>query len=292
MWQRFTEEARKVVFHAQEQAQSCGDQFVGPEHLLLGILKERDGSACNLLEKLNVPIDELKSEVFKHMALVKEYRGNDMTLTPRAKRVIDLAYSEARNLKHDYIGAEHLVLGLICERDSLAARVLASFGAKLKEARLAAAGIEASQYQGEDTEKNQHHVRLHDLQRQATSLLFARQARFERELPFLTLLGHADGEVSRAFHEIAVEPVQAIAELEAAMLSAPAEGWPASSDASLDLLLRIATDCSAQLGEPISSRSLLLALLKDTDSLLVKVMSEHGFTAEACRLRFMNRDQS
>ncbi len=135
MWQRFTERARKVVFYAQEEAQKFGEGYVSTEHLLLGLVRESDSVAARVLEKLGVSLNRIRSEVEKQLPRGDARQNQDMTLTPRAKRVIDLAYDEARNLNNNYIGTEHLLLGLIREGDGLAGRVLAKLGVELEKAR-------------------------------------------------------------------------------------------------------------------------------------------------------------
>ena len=136
MWQRFTEKARKVVFYSQEEAQKFGEGYVSTEHLLLGILREPVSStAGHVLEALNIDCAQLEKAVRNQLPRGDARPNQDMNLTPRAKRVIDLAYDEARNLNNNYIGTEHLLLGLTKEGDGLAGRVLSSFGATLEKAR-------------------------------------------------------------------------------------------------------------------------------------------------------------
>src|SRR5580704_5562983 len=135
MWQRFTERARKVVFYAQEEAQKFGEGYVSTEHLLLGLVRESDSVAARVLEKLGVSLNRIRSEVEKQLPRGDARPNQDMTLTPRAKRVIDLAYDEARNLNNNYIGTEHILLGLIREDDGLAGRVLTKLGVRLEPAR-------------------------------------------------------------------------------------------------------------------------------------------------------------
>lgn len=135
MWQRFTERARKVVFYAQEEAQKYGDGYVSTEHLLLGLLREPTCVAAQVIERLGVSPVRVRSEVESLLPRSEAKSSGDMTLTPRAKRVIDLAYDEARNLNNNYIGTEHLLLGLIREGDGLAARVLHTFGVTTEDCR-------------------------------------------------------------------------------------------------------------------------------------------------------------
>src|SRR5229473_1013153 len=135
MWQRFTERARRVVFFAQEEAARLGENYVGTEHLLLGLVRENDSVAARILDRLGVPLGRIRSDVEMQVTRGHGNLGQDMQLTPRAKRVIDLAYEEARQLNHNYIGTEHLLLGLIREGDGLAARVLVKLGVNLERVR-------------------------------------------------------------------------------------------------------------------------------------------------------------
>jgi ATP-dependent Clp protease ATP-binding subunit ClpC len=147
MWQRFTERARKVVFYAQEEAQKFGEGYVSTEHLLLGLVRESDSVAARVLEKLGVSLNRIRAEVEKQLPRGDARPSQDMTLTPRAKRVIDLAYDEARNLNNNYIGTEHLLLGLIREGDGLAGRVLAKLGVELERARREVMSLQDSESQ-------------------------------------------------------------------------------------------------------------------------------------------------
>jgi ornithine carbamoyltransferase len=134
-WQRFTERARRVVFFAQEEAARLGENYVGTEHLLLGLVRENDSTAARILDRLGVPLGRIRSDIERQVTPGHGNPVQDMQLTPRAKRVIDLAYEEARQLNNNYIGTEHLLLGLIREGDGLAARVLVELGADLERTR-------------------------------------------------------------------------------------------------------------------------------------------------------------
>lgn len=135
MWQRFTERARKVVFYAQEEATKFGEGYVSTEHLLLGLVREKDSVAARVLANIGASLDRIRAEVEKQLPRSDSRTNQEVTLTPRAKRVIDLAYDEARNLNNNYIGTEHLLLGLIREGDGLAGRVLTKLGIELERAR-------------------------------------------------------------------------------------------------------------------------------------------------------------
>jgi ornithine carbamoyltransferase len=136
MWQRFTERARKVVFYSQEEAGRLGENYVSTEHLLLGLIRENDSVAARILDRLGISLGRIRSEIERQVARGDGRVGQDMQLTPRAKRVIDLAYDEARQLNNNYIGTEHLLLGLLREAEGLAGRVLMKLGADLDRTRL------------------------------------------------------------------------------------------------------------------------------------------------------------
>ncbi len=124
-----------MVFFAQEEAQKFGEGYVSTEHLLLGLVRESDSVAARVLEKLGVSLNKIRTEVEKALPRGEGGKTQEMALTPRAKRVIDLAYDEARNLSNNYIGTEHLLLGLVREGDGLAGRILAKLGIELEKAR-------------------------------------------------------------------------------------------------------------------------------------------------------------
>src|SRR5580704_13647519 len=124
VWQRFTERARKVVFYAQEEAGRLGENYVSTEHLLLGLVRENDSVAARILDRMGISLVRIRAEIEQAVERGDGRLGQDMQLTPRAKRTIDLAYDESRQLNNNYIGTEHLLLGLIREGEGLAGRVL------------------------------------------------------------------------------------------------------------------------------------------------------------------------
>ncbi len=148
MFERFTDRARKVMALANQEAQRFNHEYIGTEHILLGLVKEGSGVGANVLKNLEVDLRKVRLEVEK---LVKS--GPDMVTmgklpqTPRAKKVIEYAIEEARNLNHNYVGTEHLLLGLLREHEGVAAQVLMNLGLKLDDVReevlnLLGAGVE------------------------------------------------------------------------------------------------------------------------------------------------------
>ena len=151
MFERFTDRARKVMALANQEAQRFNHEYIGTEHILLGLVKEGSGVGANVLKNLGVDLRKIRLEVEK---LVKS--GPEMVTmgklpqTPRAKRVIEYAIEEARNLNHNYVGTEHLLLGLLREQDGVAAQVMMNLGLKLEDVReevlnLLGAGVEAEE---------------------------------------------------------------------------------------------------------------------------------------------------
>jgi ATP-dependent Clp protease ATP-binding subunit ClpC len=149
MFERFTERARKVIILAREEAIRLGHNFVGTEHLLLGLIREGDGLAVAILKKLNVNVSAVKAEIEKIVAVGTEFSpAGEIPFTPQAKKVLEYAISEARSLGHNYIGTEHLLLGLIREGEGIASLVLRDFGVSV-----AAAKAQAQELLGEQASK-------------------------------------------------------------------------------------------------------------------------------------------
>ena len=131
MYERFTDRARKVMQLANQEAQRFNHEYVGTEHLLLGLIKEHSGVAASVLTKMGIDLHKVRVEVEK---IVQS--GPDMVfmgklpMTPRTKKAIEYAMEEARNLSHNYVGTEHLLLGLLREQEGVAAQILINFGLK------------------------------------------------------------------------------------------------------------------------------------------------------------------
>jgi ATP-dependent Clp protease ATP-binding subunit ClpC len=132
---KFTERARKVLTLAQEEAQRFNHNYIGTEHLLLGLVREGDGVAAKVLANLGVELPKVRSAVEFIIGRGDRSVTGDIGLTPRAKKVIELAVDEARRLNHHYIGTEHLLLGLVREGEGIAAGVLESLGVSLEKVR-------------------------------------------------------------------------------------------------------------------------------------------------------------
>src|SRR3974390_977697 len=132
---KFTERARRVLTLAQEEAQRFNHNYIGTEHLLLGLVREGDGVAAKVLGSMGVELIRVRSAVEFIIGHGDRIVLGEIGLTPRAKKVIELAVDEARRLNHHYIGTEHLLLGLVREGEGIAAGVLASLGVNLEKVR-------------------------------------------------------------------------------------------------------------------------------------------------------------
>jgi ATP-dependent Clp protease ATP-binding subunit ClpA len=132
---KFTERARRALQYSQEEAQRFQHNYIGTEHLLLGLIREEEGVAAEVLESLGVELDQIRTAVEFIIGRGDRIILGEIGLTPRAKKVIELAVDEARRMNHHYIGTEHLLLGLVREGEGIAAGVLESLGVRLGKVR-------------------------------------------------------------------------------------------------------------------------------------------------------------
>jgi ATP-dependent Clp protease ATP-binding subunit ClpA len=128
MFERFTERARQVVVLAQDESRLLKHNYIGTEHLLLGLLREEEGLAARVLESLDVTVEEVRAQVTRIVGPGDEVTSGQIPFTPRAKRVLELSLREALSLGHDYIGTEHILLGLAREGEGVANHILADLG--------------------------------------------------------------------------------------------------------------------------------------------------------------------
>lgn len=135
MFERFTERARAVVVRAQDEARELKHNYIGTEHLLLGLLCEEEGVAVQALASLGITLKDTRRQVARIVGEGEESSPDAMPFTPRAKKVLELALREALSLAHNYIGTEHVLLGLVRENESVAARILVDFGAGSERVR-------------------------------------------------------------------------------------------------------------------------------------------------------------
>ena len=135
MFERFTDRARRVVVLAQEEARPLNHGYVGTEHILLGLIREGEGVAAKALESLGISLAAVRQQVEEIIGQGQQAPTGEIPFTPRAKKVLELALREARQLGHNYIGTEHILLGLIREGEGVAAQVLVRLGADLNRVR-------------------------------------------------------------------------------------------------------------------------------------------------------------
>ena len=135
MFERFTDRARRIVVLAGEEARMLDHGWIGTEHILLGLLREGDGYAARSLESLGISLDAVRQQVEEFIGRGQQEPSGHIPFTPRAKKVLELSLRESLQLGHNYIGTEHILLGLICEGDGVAAQVLVMLGADLDRVR-------------------------------------------------------------------------------------------------------------------------------------------------------------
>jgi len=296
MWQRFSERARKVVFYAQEEAQNFGEGYVSTEHLLLGLVRESDSVAARVLEKLGVSLNRIRSEVEKQLPRGDARPNQDMTLTPRAKRVIDLAYDEARNLNNNYIGTEHLLLGLIREGDGIAGRVLAKLGIDLSAAQFA-----VTQLQDPATPKvgplgfgmmkpePAGHLMTPSARRAPVHAVAAAHALGEGQIStehvLLGLIHEPDSAASRILHALGIPPAGIKADIEERVANFEGDTWALRWAARVARVLTIAGQEAEEAGASrVGTGHLLLAILLEEDGLGAKVLRDHLAQADTMRI--------
>ena len=135
MFERFTDRARRVVVLAQEEARMLSHNYIGTEHILLGLIHEGEGVAAKALESLDISLEAVRAQVEEIIGQGQQAPSGHIPFTPRAKKVLELSLREALQLGHSYIGTEHILLGLIREGEGVAAQVLQKLGADLNRVR-------------------------------------------------------------------------------------------------------------------------------------------------------------
>ncbi|MEO9236713.1 MAG: Clp protease N-terminal domain-containing protein, partial [Jatrophihabitantaceae bacterium] len=135
MFERFTDRARRVVVLAQEEARMLNHNYIGTEHILLGLIHEGEGVAAKAMESLGISLEAVRQQVEEIIGQGQQAPSGHIPFTPRAKKVLELSLREALQLGHNYIGTEHILLGLIREGEGVAAQVLVKLGADLNRVR-------------------------------------------------------------------------------------------------------------------------------------------------------------
>src|SRR5215472_10682565 len=149
MFERFSQRARRVVVLAQEEARILNHNYIGTEHILLGLIREGEGLAARALESLGISLGAVRQQVEQIIGRGQQAPSGHVPFTPRAKKVLELSLREAKALGHNYIGPEHILLGLIREGSGVAAQVLVKLGADLNRVRHQVVQL-LHGYQGED----------------------------------------------------------------------------------------------------------------------------------------------
>jgi ATP-dependent Clp protease ATP-binding subunit ClpA len=135
MYERFTARARRVMHLANQEAQQLNHEYIGTEHILLGLISTDEGTAIKILQSLGMDLEKIRMEVRKLVVNGIEIVTGQLPKTPRAKKVIEFAMEEVRNLKHEQLGTGHFLLGLLREQEGVAAQVLMNLGLKIEEVR-------------------------------------------------------------------------------------------------------------------------------------------------------------
>jgi ATP-dependent Clp protease ATP-binding subunit ClpC len=135
VFERFTERARQVIVLAQDEARKLKHDYIGTEHLLLGLLREEEGPAARALESLGLTLEEVRAHVARTVGQGDEVATGQIPFTPRSKKVLELSLREAIELGHNYIGTEHILLGLVRENDGVAVRIMLEFDADAEKIR-------------------------------------------------------------------------------------------------------------------------------------------------------------
>jgi ATP-dependent Clp protease ATP-binding subunit ClpC len=141
LFERFTERSRQIVVLAQDEARALGHNYIGTEHILLGLLREEEGLAARVLESLDITVEEVREQVERVVGRGDNAVTGQIPFTPRAKRVLELALGEALTLGHSYIGTEHVLLGIARENSGVASRILLDFDAEADKIRAAVIGV-------------------------------------------------------------------------------------------------------------------------------------------------------
>jgi ATP-dependent Clp protease ATP-binding subunit ClpC len=133
MWRQLTPRARKAIFLAQEEAERLGYSHTGPEHLLLALAREEDCVADQVLDRLGLDVGTIRVEIMNNLSRGQDPLGNELQLTVEAKHAVDYAFAEAKELNDDWVGTEHLLLGLAHDTGGLASKVLNNLGVDLMQ---------------------------------------------------------------------------------------------------------------------------------------------------------------
>src|SRR6185312_14880091 len=135
MFERFTDRAREVIVLAQDETRTLKHNYIGTEHLLLGLLRDEDGLAARVLDNLDITIEEVRGQVARIVGFGEEAATGEIPFTPGSKKALELALREALSLKQNYVGTEHILLGLVRETEGVGAQILLAFDADAERIR-------------------------------------------------------------------------------------------------------------------------------------------------------------
>jgi ATP-dependent Clp protease ATP-binding subunit ClpA len=303
-WAKFNERARRALWLAQNEALAFGENFIGTEHLLLGITREREEIAVQMLARLGITEERIRECIVEQTTRGQRNPEQPLDATPRLRRAIDLAYDEARSLQQNFIGAEHLLLGLIREGDGLAAKVLMELGADLERARtvLQAGGFQAAPPTGESIiweapfwlppqAAPSAGIPWTKLTERARWVLFlaheeAMRLGYNRVNPNTLLLGLAreDNLATRILERLGISTARLRGEIEKG--SPPGPGWSERCDLAPDVLAII--ECAWEEAQALShnylgAEHLLLGFLRQEGRQTSAILVRLGVSLERVR---------
>ncbi len=195
MFERYTERARQVVVLAQQEARTLKHNWIGTEHILLGLLREEEGLAARVLESLDITVERVRAQVVRIVGTGEELESVQIPFTPRAKKVLELALRESLSLRHNYIGTEHILLGLVRENEGIAARILLDFDVDSEKIRNKVismlSGPGARRPRSSSAESRRARVRV-ALKEQAAALAALQLEDVPQTAALLVVLGHSE----------------------------------------------------------------------------------------------------
>ncbi|HTU24296.1 MAG TPA: Clp protease N-terminal domain-containing protein [Pirellulales bacterium] len=309
MYDRFTDRTRKVMELANQEAQRFNHEHLGTEHILLGLVKEGSGVAANVLKNLDIDLRKIRLEVEKVIQSGPDMlMAGKLPLTPRAKKAINYALEEARNLNHNYVGTEHLLLGMLREKEGVAARVLIGLGLTLVEVRhevlnllghvaepaAEAAGGVAEPAAGEATRVESAILRSMPLTARAQKVFQLANETAQRldsrtvepEHVLLGLLDEGSGAALRVLKQLGIDLRKLRLEFEKIVQSEAGQepSDPASRELGTKKTLGRAIHEAMELGHPfIGTEHILLGLLSEPDDVARRALSNVGLTLEELR---------
>jgi four helix bundle protein len=304
MHERFTDRARKVMALANQEAQRFNHEYIGTEHILLGLVKEGSGVGATVLKNLGVDIKKLRQAVEKLVRRGPNMIGmGKLPQTPRAKRVIEYAIEEARALHHNYVGTEHILLGLLRESDGIAAQTLRNSGLKLEDVRrevlnLLGAGSEQENAvpfrgMGPDMSWVGMPVRLGDraqrvMMSASREAQQSRQEHVQTEHILLSLVEEGNGIAAVALRSLGVDTQKLRPAVEKLVPSGPGPappGGPAPSDPVKEAIWRATEDAYRQDCASVDTGHLLLGLIQDPESTAARALTSLGPKLDTIRAK-------